>query len=251
MFEFLLKTGSLTITGSQATSMKTDFQTSIDNGSFLLVGKESLSKKVQISVNSQSCVEDGYSVVDVVSSKFYLASGDYFLNEDLSRNGFSSFQFDENFPKEELNASTCFYDVHNSGENTIYHYESSGILNTGFTQKISGDGFSISGLEFFLNGQKLYQGMDYNIVSGKFVSSIDATGKIWGRNKQSGYITNTGINYYCSGKFIENNNKYFYCGMRQDRDLFLEGCVLIPTIDKIQLSKIDSSSLTESQEISV
>ena len=156
---------------------------------------------------------------DMYEEIYNVKSGDFF------QSGVAAFQntFESSSPS--FNTDEVLYDINQFGSKSQLHITGSGQYSNGPFDQISPDGTQV-----FLNGQKIYSGIDYRSEGGLFkptgaIISQGITGIFTTAPSQEGADSVTGINRY-DHNFVPSYKldslNFYINGVRQNPDQFIQ-----------------------------
>lgn len=186
----------------------------------------------RLSANGQTLYETTAQLNTDLGYDIFYGSGDYFTNTGSS----SSKPIRVSVETGIFNAAdSLLYDVR-SGIPIAFSIGNSGAIQSGITGAIASvmPEFSnnLGGLDFFLNGQKLYSGVSYTTLNTSFVYLESITGILFSIPKASDVVENAGGSAFVYGsEFVEDRNGLYINGMEQDRKSWLECSTGVTTID--------------------
>lgn len=222
--EILFKTGTSTLSGCRNVAAKTNYSPLFSSDFVMLDNSISGKNMSKVSLNSQTLCEADFTTVSLPFVSFKETSGDYFVDESLSKSkGFLS----SDLVLAELDEVSFLYEKRNSGSFAIYSSTGYSTFNTGMenaiAQKIPTKTGQLSSLEFYLNGQKLYSGDSYTITgsNNRFNYLQTITGKMFAVEKSSNFSESIAQDIYGTG-FIESNSNYYLNGLEQSPESWLE-----------------------------
>lgn len=221
MFEFLLNTGDISITGCQQAADTTTFSTIINNSNFVTWPNiQTGNSNLAVILNSQSLSEG--DVVNLGNSMIpiYQSSGDYFF-----LNSGSTARLDQFF--EAFNGREILFRERDKTKYAIAVYDNTGELTQKAIEAVSLAGLNsgnlFSNLDCFLNGQKIYSGQSLFNNGGQLQILADFTGRFFATEKLDTLISNTGEIQFLQGiGFLEGENVCFSFGMEQKNINYLE-----------------------------
>ncbi len=179
---------------------------------------------IKSSLNSQTVFETKPQVKNIGFNVAVSNTGDFYITGFLVK-----LQSDFNT----LDQKEFLYNVSQTG-NVRSSIGDSGTLQTGFMRNISS---GMSGQEFvpeiFLNGQKLYSGLNYTRVNDTYVwiDNFDATGRMFSYQQPTGIQEFVGTGQTdISGNILFNKglSSLFINGMEQKNSIFLETSSVTP-----------------------
>lgn len=251
-FEHILKTGELTITGSQLVADINNRQSRIADGFFVMQDDYITGSFSSIaSVNSQTLVEGIFTKTELPFETIYQTTGDYFIDESEFEIS-SVVRMANDFPQLAPEFSNIIYEKRQQEATAIFLANSTGEVSTGLMAAIAlsipAKTGSLNSLMYFANGQKLYSGDSYFIsgLNNIFSYKENFTGKFFAIEKPSGVLFKTGVYKDSTGvNFIESNNNLYYAGMEQNKNMFLElnsgvNLIAVNGISKLILNSPDN-----------
>lgn len=220
MQEFLINSGEISITGCQKAFKTNSLYSYISNGKFF-VNEKTISgfNKIEGSVNCLSLSEGVFypsneGVEDVYSGDFSFINSGYrgIIHNQL------------------LNGDSIYFREKPTSKYAICYYENTGDLKEMALLSISNAGLNsgqyLSNLDCFINGQKLYSGYSFSVVSGDIVFDIDFTGQFFAKEKTNSlnsFINSLEFGFFLPNKsFLENNSVIFSNGVEKDKKTYIE-----------------------------
>ena len=236
IYNYMLNTGTSTITGSVSTDVDNNQQASFILDSFYIpILNRTGTNNLIVSLNSQTLIERDPTSQDSQFGKIYSTSGDFYFitGESISK------MFFENFDAVPLLQRNLLFDLRPFNKIAL----GTGVNNTQISNSLVSDirlnltGYSgnLNQLDYFLNGQKLYSGSgSYGIVNNTgFLYSGVATGKVFAIPQKQNTLNFTGLKQDVYGQdFIENEVNLYINGMEQNKNSWIEmttGVTLIRT----------------------
>lgn len=247
MIEFVLLTGNASLSGCMEFVTPNNKRADLAINRFIIpYDYRTGYHDTRASINSQTLAEREATVYPTDIGNLYVSDGDYyFKSNDRAKvflNDFGTVDYEDVF----------LYDVMSGSLTALYNGSGSGSMATGLIADITGKlplySGNLSGLDFFLNGQKIYNG-DYILVANTGVQfTFDVSGKVFVIPKKLNITEVSGYYDLFGVSFIENNNNLYVNGMEQQSSLWMEFCTGVSLIDSGIAASI-SDEINSSQQI--
>jgi hypothetical protein len=235
IYDFTLNIGDTAITNSASTNFDNDQKGDFILDSFYIpILNRTGTNDFTASLNSQTIVERDPTYQQSQFDKIYSTDGDFYFKtgESISK------MFFENLSVKDLVEKNLLFDLRPTAKSII----GTGQKKIDIANSIVADANlnlpeysnALNELDYFLNGQKLYYGLSYQIINNTgFKYNETITGKIFGIPKKlkTKQFTDSNPDLY-GQKFIENEVNLYINGMEQSKNLWIEittGVTLIET----------------------
>jgi hypothetical protein len=209
---------------------------------------------IMASINGQTLLErtpsqfsTPYGFVYSGSGDFYSQSGQY-QNIIINKTGIQNLS-EKNFIFDTRSGVECPVGVGSTGQ-----------MLSGIRVEISGKlpnftGINMTGLDFFVNGQKIYSGSvsgSYLISGNQFHYRDSATGKLFAFPKKTGVLDFTGTAFdQSSYRFIEKNSNLYINGLEYTPESWLESNLCVRNCVKSGIQAKISSDVSSSEFVSI